>query len=583
MALMAVMTKAMGAFLVIMIMLLPYYTGDNAAQQTVDQANAEMDKARAGLADAQDKLKKGRLTDAEIDELYKRLTKAQDALQEAQKLVDTLREKLDQKETQIARLEDENKSLNEQVERLNDEIEKLRKTQGAPPRVVFMATLRDCGLNDIELYVQSDLVFPDGGHVPRPTLSSQDVVIAGDQKSSSPDHLADLSGVAWWYAQFRTPPAETYAIWLKHRNAIAFDQSNCRLDTMVMAPDGHRIGIPGVKMPAGLSWAFLGLATITSQPDHSFTVSIDTAHPPTDPLSGIDEKNCQDLSCLSPNEAKDPKILGERFSTYLSSRFKKSTVAQNINAMRELAALIAEEKVTPSEAYHWLQIVDTRLPSPGLDQRSDWSWIELNGPRKGMPAPIMAALGKLQSNLDAAEIKVRIEALPDTASPAPEISAEAKRFLDKGLPLDLANAFAQVITDGKNAAGVAEREPHNQTAAEIATFNQLDDAKVDAWVNFLANGSDGSGGSNGWSRRRDDAFVDLIQKKNNIPHGLYKLLAERIARGDFSLQDVLAKADELAGVTPPPSSDPFAGMILPGSKDKNDNNGNNDSKNSTGK
>jgi len=153
MALMAVMTKAMGAFLVIMIMLLPYHTGDNAARQTVDQANAEIDKARAGLADAQDRLKKGRLTDAEIDELYKRLTIAQAALQEAQSLVDTLRGKLDQKESQIARLEADNKSLNEEIEGLKQEIEKLRKTQGEPPRVMFLATLKNCGLSDIDLYV----------------------------------------------------------------------------------------------------------------------------------------------------------------------------------------------------------------------------------------------------------------------------------------------------------------------------------------------------------------------------------------------------------------------------------------------
>ena len=196
MALMAVMTKAMGAFLVIMIMLLPYYTGDNAAQQTVDQTNAEIDKARAGLADAQDKLKKGRLTDAEIDELYKRLTIAEAALQEAQRLVAALKVDLDQKTSQIARLEDDNKSLNEEVERLKQEIEKLRKTQGEPPRVMFLATLKDCGLGDVDLYVQSNVTLPDGKRIPPPNLTYQEPVLNGDRKSFGFEHLAQQSGLA---------------------------------------------------------------------------------------------------------------------------------------------------------------------------------------------------------------------------------------------------------------------------------------------------------------------------------------------------------------------------------------------------
>lgn len=555
MALMAVMTKAMGAFLVIMIMLLPYYTGDNAAQQTVDQANAEIDKARAGLAAAQDKLKKGRLTDAEIDELYKRLTKAQDALQEAQKLVDTLRQKLDQKETQIARLEADNKSLNEQVEHLKDEIEKLRRTQGEPPKVMFLATLKDCGLNDIELYVQSDTTLPDGKRVPPPSLSSQDPSFIKDSRSHPPDHLANVEGTAWWIAQLGAAPSETFAVWLKHNDAIAFDRSDCRRGFQIITPDNKQYGYEaGAVAKAGPVIIFMGLVTITSKQDRSFEVDL-TFEQPKEAWRQFTATPCEGLLCLSPNEAKDPKILGERFSTYLSSRFKKSLIAQDTDAMRELAALIAGEKVTPFEAYRWLQIVDTWPPSPSLDQRNDWSWIEANGPRKGMPAPVLAALGKLQPQLDATEIKTRIEALPDTASPTPEISAGAKRFLDKGLPLDLANAFAAVAADGQWAVAEAKRHPQNEAAAKLAKINQLDDAKLEAWLNFLSDGSDGSGGSNGLSSRLAAAVVDLTTKKNNVPQGLYKVLVERIARGEFTLEEVFAKADKLAGVTPPPAED----------------------------
>jgi septal ring factor EnvC (AmiA/AmiB activator) len=116
MALMAVMTKAMGAFLVIMIMLLPYYTGDTAAQQTIDQTNEQIRKAGDDLAQVKQILGKGRLSDQEIDELIKKIEDAQKALDEARALVATLQVKLDQAQSQITRLEAENKALTAQVQ-----------------------------------------------------------------------------------------------------------------------------------------------------------------------------------------------------------------------------------------------------------------------------------------------------------------------------------------------------------------------------------------------------------------------------------------------------------------------------------
>ena len=45
-AMMAVITKAMGAFLVIMILLLPYYTGDPEGEQTAAATNKHIDDAK---------------------------------------------------------------------------------------------------------------------------------------------------------------------------------------------------------------------------------------------------------------------------------------------------------------------------------------------------------------------------------------------------------------------------------------------------------------------------------------------------------------------------------------------------------
>ena len=366
----------------------------------------------------------------------------------------------------------------------------------------------------------------------------------------------------------RSLPVETFAVWMKHNDAIAFENTRCATAFDIIGPDNKPLKFAGSTTLAGRAVTFVGLVTVTAQPDHSYKIDMADAALPKEPWRQIDEGLCEGLLCLSPKDAKDPTLLGNRFSEYLAGSFKKTLVAIDTNAMRGLAALIAEEKVTPFQAYRWLQIVDTDPPPPSYDQRSDWSWIELNAPRKGMPAPIMAALGKLQPQLDATEIKKQIEALPDAASPAPEINAGAKRFLDKGLPLDLANAFAAVAANGQQAAAEAERDPHNEAAAKLAKINQLDDAKLDAWLNFLAQGSDGLGGSNSFSRRSHQLASLTTKKLNNIPNGLEKVLDERIARGDFTLQDVLAKADELAGIAPPPAEDKTDKNLIHGIPDK---------------
>lgn len=125
-AMMAVITKAMGAFLVLMILLLPYYTGDTQSQQTVDETKQRIDEAKAGLDGAVDKLKKGRLTDQEIDDLLKSLMLARDELVEAQNLIAQLRVKIDQMASQINRLEKQNAALQAQVAKLQSEVDALK-------------------------------------------------------------------------------------------------------------------------------------------------------------------------------------------------------------------------------------------------------------------------------------------------------------------------------------------------------------------------------------------------------------------------------------------------------------------------
>ncbi|MFG1375318.1 hypothetical protein [Xanthobacter autotrophicus] len=126
-AMMAVITKAMGAFLILMIMLLPYYTGDTRSQQTVEDTKQRIDDAKTSLDSAVDRLKKGRLTDEEIDDLLKRLTQVRDELAEAQTLISQLKMQVDQAASQINRLEQQNAQLQSQLAALQAEVEELRK------------------------------------------------------------------------------------------------------------------------------------------------------------------------------------------------------------------------------------------------------------------------------------------------------------------------------------------------------------------------------------------------------------------------------------------------------------------------
>ena len=48
-AMMGVITKAMGTFLVLMILLLPYYTGYTKSQETVDETKQHIDEAKTGF------------------------------------------------------------------------------------------------------------------------------------------------------------------------------------------------------------------------------------------------------------------------------------------------------------------------------------------------------------------------------------------------------------------------------------------------------------------------------------------------------------------------------------------------------
>lgn len=124
-SLMAVVTKAMGAFLVLMLLLMPYYSSgpvgeQNAAQlaQTITQAQKELDLAVQKLAQAK----------PDPNEIAKLLDEAMKRLREAQEL--------------MARLKRDNDALNGQVKRLEENLAEAKKeNEDLEKQLADMSTL----------------------------------------------------------------------------------------------------------------------------------------------------------------------------------------------------------------------------------------------------------------------------------------------------------------------------------------------------------------------------------------------------------------------------------------------------------
>lgn len=128
-SLMAVVTKAMGAFLVIMVLLMPYYSSGPIGEQNA----ADLAKT---IADAQ----------KQLDLAVQKLSQAKPSPDEIAKLLDEALRRLREAQELMARLKRDNDALNSQVRRLEDELkeanaenEQLEKELAEQQQVIFSA------------------------------------------------------------------------------------------------------------------------------------------------------------------------------------------------------------------------------------------------------------------------------------------------------------------------------------------------------------------------------------------------------------------------------------------------------------
>jgi len=122
---MAVITKAMGAFLVLMVFGLSYYSPGTGSSVRAIETKAQVEDIRRQLADAEKRLVDGNLSEADRQALITRLKDLQARLEEAGRQLGQLRITLDQRDSVIARLTGDNDKLKLKVAPLEARLETL--------------------------------------------------------------------------------------------------------------------------------------------------------------------------------------------------------------------------------------------------------------------------------------------------------------------------------------------------------------------------------------------------------------------------------------------------------------------------
>jgi multidrug efflux pump subunit AcrA (membrane-fusion protein) len=121
-SLMAVVTKAMGAFLVLMLLLMPYYSSGPIGQQEASDLKDKVDQVDKNIQAVISELSK-----ADAEDLRKRLEEALKELEEARKLIAELQHANDALNAQVQRLEQERDQLAAQVAQAQQQIAALQQ------------------------------------------------------------------------------------------------------------------------------------------------------------------------------------------------------------------------------------------------------------------------------------------------------------------------------------------------------------------------------------------------------------------------------------------------------------------------
>lgn len=359
-ALMAVITKAMGAFLVLVVIMLPHYVYAPTSIENAKRANEQIEQARETARQIADRLKQGRLTDAEIDELLRRIEQMQTSLAAAHNEIAALKRSLDQAHSEIERQKktieaqaERVASLDAEVKRLTEELSSLRKIKPDFGALVASVTWRDCPGADFEIFIESDGISAiDGKPTAAVNRDNQTGYWEGEQRFST-------NSYASWRAGSVTairpgiPAEERLLFWVKLRNALPFggaEDRSCQLFGKLM-PTNHALSAVNRTRISDKSPIVL-MMQVAKTRDGQITPQAPAVEMVAARFASLKSSPCNGLLCFAERaagETIDATEVKAAFLKYASDNYEISD-----SSAEELFTLAAEGAMSVSEMYQWL-------------------------------------------------------------------------------------------------------------------------------------------------------------------------------------------------------------------------------------
>lgn len=513
-AMMAVITKAMGAFLVLVVLLMPYYVVNiniealtKNVQEKMDKVQSQSSETLKNVKEALQRAGKGRLTDREIDELQAQIKQLETDLAEARAEVESLNSKVKQQASQIARLQKE-------IEDLKKEIEKLKRNQGDPPLVISQLTWSGCvGTRFVPLMRVSD---KDGNSSAPLTLASN----LPFETAQSYWKLDDDGGVSRASLPIGDGQKTTDVFFLR-LNGVPGDHSTCHVKA--------EVHVKNLVFPVGtfdVQDETVGFAGRVKTTANSVEGGLADSTEVERDLSALKTSECEDLTCFSRDKPGSEIEIGRAFASYLV----KAKVPEDV--AKELGAAVAANRMTPAAAFRWAQLVvdleNAPTGNPGMESG------EFSGllAQKGAP-PIVRSQAQGHAYSDETTLKAAINKMkgwPDALDPA--LYPIAENLRNRGMPTELANEFARAID--------------NKVMSE-------DEAKT--WADLLKKASVGG------PVKYDTMKLAILQTrkvsgaKGGVALPLAEALAKAVNDGQATREQVLALLG--AAVPPAPSQPQF--------------------------
>lgn len=231
---------AMGAFLIIMIILSQYYKSDPNNSKSIAELQQELERAERHL----DKIQQYLRGDIDIEQLLYELEQARHQLRAAQSRMADLQDRLDRASSQIDR-------LNERVDELTKDNNRL-----ASRMPYLIGTYFNCPDLDVDIYVQAVTTSEQGKSMPRfDPNQEQDRFFGGDLYIDDPvGPGADL-----WMTRDVVAGTELF-LYVKLSNPPP-SFPPCAANTTIYSSSFADVTLPQVTLTPEKKWQYLGKLT----------------------------------------------------------------------------------------------------------------------------------------------------------------------------------------------------------------------------------------------------------------------------------------------------------------------------------